>query len=139
MELKVWWDEDSDEATFIRTREELGAFRAHAGTIDYPVLFEMLDAAEPHRVILDVGVNGDRGVLYYAGGEHRDGCYSKNPEATGPELGMRLYYYMSSDREFPVSAEYPVDTVWQACEEFIASGGARPTVVDWQPKSAVGN
>lgn len=137
MELKVWWDEDSDQPTFVRTQDELASLRAAASTLDYPVVLEMLDAGDPHRVILDAGFHGDRGVLFYSGGEHREGFYSKNPASEAPTQERRLYYYMSNDREFPASAEYPADVVWQACEEFMASGGRRPTVVEWQPRSVL--
>ncbi|WP_434451790.1 Imm1 family immunity protein [Lentzea sp. E54] len=137
MELKVWWDEDSDEPTFVRTLEELDALRVQASAVDYPVLFEMLDASDPYRVILNAGFFGDRGVLYYSGGEHRHGLYSKNPDDGFSAPENRLYYYMSSDREFPMTAEYPVDIVWQACKEYMMSDGERPTVVEWQPSSVL--
>ncbi|GLY47968.1 Imm1 family immunity protein [Lentzea sp. NBRC 102530] len=137
MELKVWWDEDSDEPTIVRTQDELAALREAVSVLDYPVVLEMLDAAHPHRVILDAGFHGDRGVLFYSGAEHREGVYSKNPASEDHAPEPRLYYYMSSDREFPASAEYPVDVVWQACEEFMNSDGTRPTVVEWQPRSVL--
>lgn len=54
-------------------------------------------------------------------------------------LGVRserdevFYYYMGHDRGFPIDSEIPVDLVRQAAKEFLASGGERPTCVQWQP------
>jgi hypothetical protein len=40
---------------------------------------------------------------------------------------------MGNDTDFPVDSEIPIDLIRQATKEFIASGGERPTCVQWQP------
>jgi hypothetical protein len=44
-----------------------------------------------------------------------------------------VYFYMGSDREFPIDSVVGLDRVRQAAKEFLASGGQRPTCVQWQP------
>ena len=132
MELEIWGDEGTDEATLVRTVAELDALLGRARDVDYPILLEVLDAASPNRVILNVGMNDDLGVLRYAGGEHRRGVYSKNPEAGPSQAEVVLYYYMNSDTEFPVSAQVPADVVLRACIEFMETGGELPTQLEWQ-------
>ncbi|MGW6931309.1 Imm1 family immunity protein [Lentzea sp. NPDC054927] len=133
MELEIWGDEGTDEATLIRTSAELEALLERARGVDYPILLEVLDAASPNWVILNVGLNGDLGVLRYAGGDHRRGLYSRNRETGTSQAEIVLYYYMNSDSEFPASAQCPVDVVLRACVEFMATGGDLPTGVEWQP------
>ncbi|MDX8035784.1 Imm1 family immunity protein [Lentzea sp. BCCO 10_0856] len=132
MELEIWGDEGTDEPTLVRTSAELEALLLRVRGVDYPILLEVLDAASPNRVILNVGLNGDLGVLRYAGGNHRRGLYSRNRE-TGPlQAEIVLYYYMNSDNEFPASAQCPADAVLRACVEFMETGGELPTGVEWQ-------
>lgn len=133
MELEVWGDEGVEEATLVRTAEELEALLEKVRGVDYPILLEILDAASPNRVILNVGVNGDLGVLRYAGGERRRGVYSRNPDTEPSQADVVLYYYMNSDTEFPANAQCPADVVLRACVEFMETGGALPSQVEWQP------
>ncbi|GLY52484.1 Imm1 family immunity protein [Lentzea sp. NBRC 102530] len=136
MELEVWGDESSDESLLIRTPEELDALLERAGTADHGVLLEALDAASPYRVILNVGIRGDRGSLRYAGGDHVDGVYSKNPDSTAPPADAQLFYYMNNRRDFPADSLYPIDVVRGAILQFMESDGQLPTAVEWQPDSA---
>ncbi len=133
MELEIWGDEANDDATLVRTAAEFEALLERARGVDYPILLEVLDAASPNRVILNVGLSGDLGVLRYAGGDHRRGVYSRNPESDPSQAEVVLYYYMNSDREFPASAQCPADVVLRACIEFMETGGALPSWVEWQP------
>lgn len=133
MELEIWGGEGTDEATLVQTSAELEALLERARGVDYPILLEILDAASPNRVILNVGLNGDQGVLRYAGGEHRRGVYSRNPESEPSQAEVVLYYYMNSDNEFPASAQVPTDVVLRACVEFMETGGELPSQVEWQP------
>ena len=132
MELEIWGDEGTEEATLVRTVEELEALLERARGAGYPILLEVLDAASPNQVIFNVGLDGDLGVLRYAGGEHRRGVYSRNLEAEPSQAEVVLYYYMNSDTEFPVSAQVPADVVVRACVEFMESGGELPSLVRWQ-------
>ena len=140
MELRIWWDEDSDEPTIVRKPAELDAVLDKICALDYPVLVEMLDASDPYRVVLDAGFHGDRGVLYYTGPGHEEGCFSESGTDSDTSSSERvLYYYMSSDREFPRTAEvHSVDVIRRACHEYMGSNGARPTVVGWQSRSVLG-
>ncbi|MCR3752991.1 Imm1 family immunity protein [Lentzea californiensis] len=132
MELEVWGEEGAEEATLVRTSAEFAALLEKARAVDYPILLEVLDAASPYRVIFNVGLRDGLGVLRYAGGEHPGGVYSRNPHHVPDQAEVVLYYYMNSDHEFPASAHYPVDVVVRACTEFMETGGARPTGVEWQ-------
>ena len=76
---------------------------------------------------------GEFGVLRYAGGEHRRGLYSRNPESEASHADVVLYYYMNSDSEFPASAQVPADLVLRACVEFMETDGELPSLVEWQP------
>jgi len=133
VELEVWGVEGTDEATLVRTSVELEALLEKARGVDYPILLEVLDAASPNRVILNVGLDGDLGVLRYAGGDHRRGVYSINPDSAPSQAEVVLYYYMNIDREFPASAQCPAEVVLRACVEFMETGGGLPSCVEWQP------
>lgn len=133
MELEIWGADGTDEATLVRTSAELEALLERTRRVDYPILLEVLDAASPNRVVLNVGLHGDLGVLRYAGGDHRRGAYSRNPQSEPSQADVVLYYYMNSDREFPASAQCPAEVVLRACVEFMETGGALPSQVEWQP------
>lgn len=133
MELEIWGVEGTEEATLVRTAVELEALLGAARGVDYPILLEILDATSPYKVILNVGLNGELGVLRYAGGEHHRGLYSRNPESEASHADVVLYYYMNSDSEFPASAQVPADLVLRACVEFMETDGELPTQVEWQP------
>jgi hypothetical protein len=95
-----------------------------------PILMEVHISGDPYSQGLDVGVDGDRGVLRYSGREWPEGVYSTG---TGPADGEPLrYFYMDVDTEFPANADVPLATVRQAVREFLATNGARPTNVAWQ-------
>lgn len=130
MALEAWYDEDSDDPTMLRRAEQLDWLFDRVVKWEAPVLVELLVADDLTRAIFDVGVNGKtgRGVLYYSGSGET--VMSLGSSAA---TGKILYYYMTSDTEFPLSAEIPLDLVRQAAHEYMSSGGARPTVVDWQP------
>jgi hypothetical protein len=95
-----------------------------------PRIVQLLVHDNPARAMFDVGLHGPRGALYYSSPDHPAGCFSLGPDiaSTTP-----IYYYMGSDTEYPADAEVPIDMVRQAAHEYMASGGDRPTAVDWQP------
>lgn len=132
MELIAWWDDESDDPTTVRTPDELDELLSSAQQLGYPVLLELRDAAGVHQGLLTVGLNGDRGALYYSS----DGqmAFSLN---TGESLPAErtLYYYMGSDCEYPRSAEHSAAVIRQAAHEFMQSDGVRPSAVEWQPSS----
>jgi hypothetical protein len=44
-----------------------------------------------------------------------------------------LVYYAGQDREFPIDSQLSIDVIRTAVKEFVASGGKRPTSIDWKP------
>lgn len=95
-----------------------------------PILMEVHISGDPYSQGLDVGVNGDRGVLRYSGRDWPEGVYSTGD---GPAQGEPLrYFYMDTDTEFPPNSDVPLTTVRQAVREFLTTNGARPTCVEWQ-------
>ncbi|MCP3797888.1 Imm1 family immunity protein [Allokutzneria sp. A3M-2-11 16] len=113
----------TDEDQLAEALEEVRRTRTSA-------LVELLPADDLGAATLDVGLNDDRGVLFYSGPDHA-GCGSRNPGATAVPEPV-LYYYMTSDTEYPATAEIPVEDVIAAAREHLRTSGRRPTSVDWQ-------
>lgn len=67
--------------------------------------------------LLNVGVRGDVGVLFWSGKELPRGWYSKG-EDTGRSEEL-TYYCMGNSREFPADAEVPLAVVKSAVREFL--------------------
>jgi len=80
---------------------------------------ELLVAVDPE--------NKSTGAFRYMGG---DGTYFTDNQS-GAE-GQTLYYYMGSDREFPISSAIPLDELRLSAKDFLISGGERPSGVEWQ-------
>jgi hypothetical protein len=131
--LEAWFDEDSDDPTLVNTAAELNVVLDTVTGWAGPNIVQLMIADDLTRGALDIGLDRElnRGVLYYAGGAHRTGCYSRTDNTATP--GPHLYYYMRNDREFPADAELPIDVVRRAAHEYMATDGERPTSVDWQP------
>jgi hypothetical protein len=132
--LRLWWaHEHGSDGVLVRTPSELDAALEKVRTLapDWPAIVELLIDSDPGHAILDVGIDGDRGVLYYAGESCTDGEYSKGEQTADAE--PLLYYYMDSDTEYPADAEIPLAIARQAAHEYMATGGRRPTCVAWQP------
>jgi immunity protein Imm1 of predicted polymorphic toxin system len=83
--------------------------------------------AADHQLL--VGVDRERGIGL-VGFMDADG----NVITVGPPDGRDevVYYSCGEITEFPGPSEVPVDLVRQAAREFLASGGQRPTCVQWQ-------
>jgi hypothetical protein len=43
-----------------------------------------------------------------------------------------IYYYLDHDHEYPRDSDISIDAIRRAVKEFLASGGKRPTCVQWQ-------
>jgi hypothetical protein len=98
----------------------------------WPVLLEVSIAGSTTAEHMYVGVDGDRGVLFYSS-PTSGSCYSHGDAARGPaELS---YYYAGHAREFPASAEIALKAVVRAVREFLATNGGRPDGVMWQAGS----
>ena len=46
--------------------------------------------------------------------------------------GIPSYFIVGNAIEFPDRSKIPIDLVRRAVKEFLASGGQRPTCVQWQ-------
>jgi hypothetical protein len=79
---------------------------------------------------LGVGVDAEDGVggLWYLG--DGDTWFSLGERSQRDTV---FYCFTDHDREFPINSIIPLDLVRQATKEFLASGGRRPTCVQWQP------
>jgi hypothetical protein len=93
-----------------------------------PILMELHLSGDPYTQGLDVGINGDCGVLRYSGRDWPEGVYSAGSAGRKPVA----YFYMDTWTEFPANAEVPLTIVRQAVQQFLATDGARPTCVEWQ-------
>jgi hypothetical protein len=86
------------------------------------------DDAEGNGPLLQVGIDGDKGVLTYDGESAPDGLLSHG----GDVDGLVFYSYQGTKAEFPASAEVPYDVVKQAVKEFLRTDGARPSTPEWR-------
>lgn len=75
---------------------------------------------------LELAVNAEDGVggLCYLGRWYSKGKPSEHDEV--------FYSYMGNDRDFPHDSEISLDAVREAAAQFLASGGERPTNIEWQ-------
>jgi hypothetical protein len=99
------------------------------------VLLTIVLRDDPWGPELSVGLDGDKGVLRYAGDDYPAGVYSRNSTPTNQH--PVIYYYVTADSEFPRDAEVPLSTVEAAVAQYMATAGQRPTAVDWQEYSGV--
>lgn len=130
--LHAWYDERSEEPAVVTTAAELDAVLDEVAALDGPTLVQLFPGGDATGPDLTVGLHGDRGVLRYASEDSPNAFYSANPSPFPlPEWGAVRYYYMSSDSDYPDEAELPEKVVREAAHQFAASGGERPTGIDW--------
>lgn len=129
--IEAWYDMSSREATAVTTPVELDQVLDALAALDGPTLAELYTDGDPDKSWLEVGLHGDRGSLRYVGDSHPNGAHSKGGTFLLPPYGEVLYYYMNNPREYPADAEIPAVDVRTAAHEFMASGGERPTGVEW--------
>jgi hypothetical protein len=94
------------------------------------VLLTVVLQDDPWGPELTVGLDGDNGVLRYAGDDHPAGVYSRNSTPTNQH--PVVYYFVTADSEFPPDAEVALTTVEAAMIEYMTTAGKRPTAVDAQ-------
>lgn len=141
MALEVWWDSDAKQPTRVESSDELLALLDRGRrTVDYPIMFEVLDAEDPYQgSILHVGLVGEMGALYFSGLQAERGCYTYS-DASGPEddVAKEVYFdHMNHTRDFPPTSLYPIDVIRRAVVEFVNSNGSLPGAVAWQPASVM--
>lgn len=132
--LNVFYEEEhTDNPVTVTTPDEVGTLLATVGE-KYPegtaVLLTAVVSDDPWGQELSVGIDGNKGVLRYSGGDHFDGVYSKSAIPSNAE--PVTYYYVTADTEFPPNSEVPLATVHAAVVEYLTTGGQQPTCVDWQ-------
>lgn len=86
------------------------------------------DDDENSGPLLQVGIDGDKGVLTYDGESAPDGLLSYGKDVDG----LVFYSFQGTKAEFPASAEIPYDVVKQAVKEFLRTDGDKPSTPDWQ-------
>lgn len=71
-----------------------------------PVLLTVVVTDGPWKSELSVGIDGDKGVMHYAGEDTpAGGVYSKSPSPAN--TGPAIYYHVSADTEFPRTPKSP--------------------------------
>lgn len=135
VELKLVWDHQHGDKPVIASspadlNRVLDEVTAQAVTEGARLIVQAIPDLGPSAPLLDIGLAGERGAMYYAGDECPDGCFSAGATATNTDTV--LYYFMTSDTEYPPGSELPAAIIRQAAHEFMATG-ARPSSIDWQP------
>lgn len=130
--LEAWFDGDTDEPTIINTAAELDTVLDTVVGWGGRHIVELLLADDPGHAIFDVAIDGnqERGALYYSTRDRKT-WFSKGTETAAE---TPIYFYMTSPTEYPVDGELPLDVVRRAAHEYMTSGGARPTGIEWQPR-----
>ncbi|WP_367133631.1 Imm1 family immunity protein [Saccharothrix sp. HUAS TT1] len=130
------YDPEGEGPEVITTAAELDTVLDRVAEWGHRALVE-LRPADPadgltHRYSLSVGLHGDadQGTLIYSSS---DGMwFSKaTPGPEWVEAERILYYFMSSDTEYPPDSEIPAGVVRRAAHEFMTAGGQLPTGPDW--------
>lgn len=73
-----------------------------------------------------VGLNDDRGTLWWSCPEQRESLLTDN----GSNADVVWYRYGSEETDFPSHTEVPLTQVLNAAAEFLQTGGL-PSCVDW--------
>ncbi|MGW5743708.1 Imm1 family immunity protein [Amycolatopsis sp. NPDC003861] len=128
--IEVWYERDAG-ATRVTTPAELDRVLDAVAATDGPTLAELYTDGDPDKSWLEVGLHGDRASLRYVGDDAPNGACSKGGTFASVHGEEVVYYYMNNPREYPADAEIPVELARKAAHEFLASGGARPSVVAW--------
>jgi Immunity protein Imm1 len=80
---------------------------------------------------LSIAVDADSGVggLWYLNSVEGT-WFSRGARSNRDEV---FYCFVGHDRDFPPDSEISIALIRQATKEFLASGGQRPSCVQWQP------
>jgi Immunity protein Imm1 len=131
--LEVYWEQaHGDAPVLVSSPDEVDALLDRVRdeyTERWPVLLE-LSLVDDWDHLLNVGVCGEMGVLFWSGKELPGRWYSKGDDTEQAEEST--YYYMGNNREFPAGAEVPLAVVKLAVREFLATEGLRPTSAEWK-------
>jgi hypothetical protein len=77
---------------------------------------------------LRIAIDGERkvGAIRYMSGN--DAWYAVGQQS---DLDAVLYFYMGHDEQYPSDSEITIDEIRTAANEFLATGGDRPTSLTW--------
>ncbi|GAA4527560.1 Imm1 family immunity protein [Amycolatopsis samaneae] len=136
--IQAWYEGHTETPVTVTTGAELDAVLDDVVKAGAPQLVQFLTEGDVRKPHMDVGLNGERGTLRYAGEGLPSVSYSKN---TGtpyplPEGDEVIYYLDRADFYYPDDAEIPATDARAAAHEFLASAGARPTNVEWTDEQA---
>jgi hypothetical protein len=84
-----------------------------------------------HQLSVAVNAEDNVGGLRYTGANYAG--FSKGEVSGYDEV---VYYYLDHDHGYPRDSVISIDTIRRAVKEFLASGGERPTCVQWQDHRA---
>ncbi|MFK0244609.1 Imm1 family immunity protein [Amycolatopsis azurea] len=131
--VKAWYDPGQREPFDLADAAEVDALldRMVIEATEAPVgvIAELAWEGEDHRSILQFGVRTEQvGFVGYMG--RGETSVISTSGATSPE--PVAYDYQSHERVVPSDAEISWSTVREAVRDYVASGGARPTEVDWR-------
>lgn len=132
--LSVWYDrtvraDNGDVAFAVTTPQELDDLvdRIQAETSDYlapPMIQVALAGGTRRGPMMEVGIGAEKGFIGYTGPD--EGGWT---QGDGDPDALADYVYMDSHSQIPANAEVPMDVVRRGLHEFLATGGACPSVV----------
>jgi hypothetical protein len=131
--LKLYWThEHGSDPVLVSTQDDLlnALVEAQRVAPDGRVIVQAVP--ESRTGMLDVGLHGEVGSLYYAGVDERSGCFSQGG-GTSTDLPV-VYDYMQSATDYPDDAEIPIAEVYRAAADFLVTGGRRPASITWQSR-----
>ncbi|MGO1050776.1 Imm1 family immunity protein [Crossiella sp. CA198] len=138
-----------DEPFVITTAEDVDRLydyvhqriRERGGSPLFVELAYMTDVAEDEFPVAEfrLGLNprNGRGVLSYSGIEPPGTWFSIDTQTTPPGVDITVTYQeWGGERDVPANSEIPEEDTKRAMVEFMTSGGALPTVIEWQATGA---
>lgn len=132
--LNVYYEKQhTADPVVVTTPGEVGDLFAEVGakySAGTALLMTVVPADDPWASELTVGIDGNKGVLRYAGEDGPPaGCFSKSATLSNPE--PVVYYFVTADSEFPPHAELPVTELEAAVVDYLTTG-QRPRCIEWQ-------
>ena len=128
------------EPAVLATPQDVDVFLDEFLTADFATSIAMLyvrerplnDAGYPdHELSVAVNAEDSVGGLHYSGPNYSG--FSKGAVSRYDEV---VYYYLDHDHEYPRDSVVSIGIIRQAVKEFLATGGERPTCVQWQDHRA---
>jgi hypothetical protein len=128
-------EEHDDQPLRLNTADDVHAMFAdiRKQKLGQHLLISLVLAEDPYHSEFYIGLNGEHGVLSYTSRDE-DG-YSHQPEGSNTE--PVIYFYVTSDTEFPPNSEIDLKIVEQAAVEYLESDGTKPMCVHWQTRATV--